>query len=85
MVPIKRSEMKKEVQTPLLFCTSYKTSISSQNSKFEGLSAQHRYVEGGKGGGGGMDYVSQRKKKPFHDSRVLKKQFHGKLDSHKII
>jgi hypothetical protein len=34
---------------------------------------------------GGMDHVSQRKKKPFHDSRVLKKQFHGKLDSNKII
>jgi hypothetical protein len=32
-----------------------------------------------------MDHVSQRKKKPFHDSRVLKKQFHGKLDSNKII
>jgi hypothetical protein len=32
-------------------------------------------------GKGGMDHVSQRKKKPFHDSRVLKKQFHGKLDS----
>jgi hypothetical protein len=30
-----------------------------------------------------MDHVSQRKKKPFHDSRVLKKQFHGKLDSNK--
>jgi hypothetical protein len=83
MDSIKRSEMKKEVQTPLLFCTSYKTSISSQNSKFEGLSAQHRYVEGGKEGD--MDHVSQRKKKPFHDSRVLKKQFQGKLDSHKII
>ena len=39
----------------------------------------------GKRGGGGMDHVSQRKKKPFHDSRVLKKQFHGKLDSNKII
>ena len=39
----------------------------------------------GKGGGGGMDHVSQRKKKSFHDSRVLKKQFHGKLDSNKII
>ena len=25
------------------------------------------------------------KKKPFHDSRVLKKQFHGKLDCNKII
>ena len=35
--------------------------------------------------GGGMDHVSQRKRKPFHDSRVLKKQFHGKLDSNKII
>jgi hypothetical protein len=34
---------------------------------------------------GGMDHVSQREKKPFHDSRVLKKQFHGKLDSNKII
>jgi hypothetical protein len=32
-----------------------------------------------------MDHVSQRKKKSFHDSRVLKKQFHGKLDSNKII
>jgi hypothetical protein len=40
-------------------------------------------IEGGKGGG--MDHVSQRKKKPFHDSRVLKKQFHGKVDSNKII
>jgi hypothetical protein len=29
--------------------------------------------KGGGGGGGGMDHVSQRKKKPFHDSRVLKK------------
>jgi hypothetical protein len=28
-----------------------------------------------------MDHVSQRKKKPFHDSHVLKKQFHGKLDN----
>jgi predicted nucleic acid-binding OB-fold protein len=36
-------------------------------------------------GKGGMDHVSQRKKKPFHDSRVLKKQFHGKVDSNKII
>jgi hypothetical protein len=35
--------------------------------------------------GGGMDHVSQRKKKPFHDSRVLKKQFHGKLYSNKVI
>jgi hypothetical protein len=41
--------------------------------------------KGGGGGGGGMDHVSQRKKKPFHDPRVLKKQFHGKLDSNKII
>jgi hypothetical protein len=24
-------------------------------------------------------------KKPFHDSRVLKRQFHGKLDSNKIV
>ena len=32
-----------------------------------------------------MDHVSQRKKMPFHDSLVLKKQFHGKLDSNKII
>jgi hypothetical protein len=38
--------------------------------------------EGGRGGYGSR---SQRKKKPFHDSRVLKKQFHGKLDSNKII
>ena len=37
------------------------------------------------GKGGGMDHVSQLKKKPFHDSCVLKKQFHGKLDSNKII
>jgi hypothetical protein len=37
-------------------------------------------------GKGGMDHVSQQKKKPsVHDSRVLKKQFHGKLDFHKII
>ena len=36
-------------------------------------------------GKGGMDHVSQQKKKPFHDSHVLKKQFHGKLDSNKII
>ena len=36
-------------------------------------------------GKGGMGHVSQRKKKPFHDSRILKKQFHGKLDSNKII
>jgi hypothetical protein len=32
-----------------------------------------------------MDHVSQRKKKPFHDSHVLKKQFHGKLHSNKIV
>jgi hypothetical protein len=32
-----------------------------------------------------VDHVSQRKKKPFHDSLVLKKQFHGKLDSNKIV
>jgi hypothetical protein len=32
-----------------------------------------------------MDHVSQRKQMPFHDLRVLKKQFHGKLDSNKII
>ena len=42
------------------------------------------YAEGGKGGGGdGSRFTT--KKKPFHDSRVLKKQFHGKLDSNKII
>jgi hypothetical protein len=35
--------------------------------------------------GKGMGHVSQRKKKLFHDSHVLKKQFHGKLDSNKII
>jgi hypothetical protein len=40
--------------------------------------------EGGKGGGGyGSRFTT--KKKPFHDSRVLKKQFHGKLGSNKII
>jgi hypothetical protein len=40
------------------------------------------YKEGGKGGYGSRFTT---KKKPFHDSRVLKKQFHGKLDSNKII
>jgi hypothetical protein len=45
----------------------------------------YHYLRVGKGGYGRMDHVSQRKKKPFHDSRVLKKQFHGKLDSNKII
>ena len=38
-------------------------------------------VEGGKGYGSRFT----TKKKPFHDSRVLKKQFHGKVDSNKII
>ena len=39
------------------------------------------YSEGGKGGGGGggMGHVSQREKKLFHNSRVLKKQFHISL------
>jgi hypothetical protein len=36
--------------------------------------------EGGKGGGG-MDH----EKKAVSQSRVLKKQFHGKQDSNKII
>jgi hypothetical protein len=40
--------------------------------------------EGGKGGGVWITFHNE-KKKPFHDSRVLKKQFHGKLDSNKII
>ena len=40
-------------------------------------------VEGEKGGGYGSPFTT--KKKPFHDSRVLKKKFHGKLDSNKII
>jgi hypothetical protein len=39
----------------------------------------------GKGGGGGYGSHFKTKKKPFLDSRVLKKQFHGKLDSNKII
>jgi hypothetical protein len=72
MVSIKRSEMKKEVQTPLLFST-YKPSISSQNSKFEGLSAQHRYVEGGKGGGGGYGSRFTTKKKAVSRFTCLKK------------
>jgi hypothetical protein len=44
--------------------------------------------EGGKGGGGGGGGYGSRfttKKKPFHDSRVLKNQFHGKVDSNTII
>jgi hypothetical protein len=40
----------------------------------------------GKGGGGvWITFHNENYEKPFHDSRVLKKQFHGKLDSNKII
>ena len=41
------------------------------------------YGDGGKWGGVWITFHNE--KKPFHDSRVLKKQFHGKLDSNKII
>ena len=40
------------------------------------------HIERGKGGWEVMVHVSQRKKKPFHNSRVLKKEFHIFLISH---